>query len=134
MMSEEIIKQVIVVRKDLNMRKGKIASQVAHASLLAVFGERDSFSIRTSDSISIYLDASLKTWLAGKYTKIVVGCDSEDELLDLNAQAVQAMIRSALIKDSGFTEFHGVPTYTALALGPQKSSSIDKITGYLKLL
>jgi len=134
MSNKETVKQVIVVRKDLNMRKGKIASQVAHASLLAVIGEIGSLTTQTSDSISINLDPILKLWLSGNYTKIVVSCDSESELLCLHLQATQAMLRSALVKDSGFTEFHGVPTYTALALGPQESNLIDKITGRLKLL
>ena len=30
------IKQVIIVRKDLNMRKGKIAAQVAHAAMKVI--------------------------------------------------------------------------------------------------
>lgn len=36
------IKQVIVVRTDLNMRKGKMCSQVAHASM-KVFFDRMSY-------------------------------------------------------------------------------------------
>ena len=131
---DKMVKQVIVIRKDLNMRKGKMCAQAAHSSMKSILGDRDSYWIETSDNISIPLDSYLKEWLFGNYTKIVVGCDSEEELKYLHLQAIQSMIRTALITDIGLTEFHDVPTYTALAIGPHKADEIDRITGHLKLL
>lgn len=75
-----MLKQVIIVRKDLNMRKGKMIAQGAHASLTAAFAP------------------------------------------------------CALIQDHGLTEFGGVPTYTAVAIGPAEDVVIDRITGELSLL
>ena len=73
-------------------------------------------------------------WLESSFKKIVVGCDSEKELIELDEHAIREGIISALIKDSGLTEFHGVPTYTALAIGPDSGELINKVTGHLKLL
>ena len=130
-------KQVIVVRKDLNMRKGKIAAQVAHASMKVILDEMSidvSNMGRTYYELKIYNDDPLLEWLGKLFTKIVVGCNSEEELLELKSQADKIKIRNSIIQDSGLTEFHGVPTYTVLAIGPDDSEKIDKITGHLKLL
>ena len=114
------MKQIIILRKDLGMRKGKMIAQGAHASLGA------------------YLKFSkhpwVKEWLAGPFKKIVVSVDSEDELLELYHQAQELDIPRDLIRDSGLTEFHGVETYTAVALGPAPDDVLDPITGELKLL
>jgi PTH2 family peptidyl-tRNA hydrolase len=63
-----------------------------------------------------------------------VGCQDEAELLALHEQAKQSGLSFALIRDSGLTEFNGVPTFTALAVGPGEDGEVDKITGHLKLL
>jgi len=140
-MSEEvprrITKQVLIVRKDLNMRKGKIASQSAHASLKVFLdmmveepcGPSDCIRVLTYEKGSAFQD-----WLNGAFTKITVSVDSEAALLDLAERAKTAGVPSALIQDSGRTEFHGVPTYTVLAIGPAWSDQIDPLTGGLPLL
>lgn len=136
-----MIKQVIVVRKDLNMRKGKIASQVAHASMGAIMRYHTVEDVPVDymadyKYINILADPALVEWLInGSFTKICVGCDSEEELLELNNKVKESGIRNySLIQDNGTTEFNGVKTYTALAIGPALSEKIDKITGHLKLL
>lgn len=113
------LKQVLVIRKDLNMRKGKMVAQGAHASVMAVMGTPK---------------AILNQWWSTGMTKVCVGCDSKEELLDLEKKAEEAGIVRALIHDAGRTEFHGEVTATALAIGPWLSEEIDKITGHLKLL
>ena len=142
------VKQVIVVRKDLNMRKGKIAAQVAHASM-AVLLDRMSFgdiSIMhplnppikntrfTELSMVISKSSSLYDWLTGSFTKVVVSVNSLDELLLLQTKANDAGIINAVITDAGRTEFHGEPTVTCIAIGPDESDKIDEITGDLPLL
>ncbi len=114
------MKQVIVVRKDLNMRKGKMAAQVAHGSLGVTLANLE--------------HPDVKEWLSGAFTKICVSCETEDELLALEEAADEAGIINCLITDSGKTEFRGVPTNTVLAVGPANRDDIDKITGNLKLL
>lgn len=132
-------KQVIVIRKDLKMRKGKMIAQGAHASMKVILDEmyRSPFGFTeeyTKFHMTILNESPLCQWLEGIFTKIVVGCDSEEELLSLRSSAQIYRVRNALIQDAGKTEFNGVPTYTALAIGPDDPEKIDKITGHLKLL
>lgn len=124
------IKQVIVVRTDLNMRKGKMIAQGAHASLSAILRNT---SIK-KNKLTIELTEEMKLWLSVAFTKIVLKASSEAELFLLYETAKRANLPASLICDSGKTEFHGVPTYTAVAIGPAASEEIDKITGNLQLL
>ena len=125
-------KQVIVVRKDLNMRKGKIAAQVAHASMAAILKE----SKYVGDTLQIQLnrDCALEIWLNTKFTKIVVSVNSEEDLLAIEKKAQELNLRHALITDCGLTEFNNVPTKTCIALGPDWPDTIDQISGTLPLL
>ena len=118
------IKQVIVIRKDLQMRKGKMIAQGAHASLAAILQDG---KLRDNEAI--------REWLSGTHTKICVYCDGEPELLSLYAEVKNSdIINHALIIDAGRTEFNGVSTITCFAVGPGDAEKIDKITGQLKLL
>ena len=93
-----------------------------------------------SASMRVILDtpqpypAPMQAWLSGRFTKVVVRVDSEAELLEVYQKAKDAGLPCSLIQDSGATEFHGVPTYTAVAIGPDEAEKIDAITGQLKLL
>ena len=127
-------KQVIVVRKDLNMRKGKMVAQGAHASMKAILDEG---YFETPDLglplFVIPMTEAVQAWLTGLFTKICVGVNSLDELIDIYQQALDAEIACSLVLDSGLTEFKE-PTYTAVAVGPAPNEVVDKITGHLKLL
>lgn len=128
-------KQVIVVRKDLNMRKGKIAAQVAHASLKAIIDSAKRGMSEGRIVLSFDPESPVGQWLFGtSFTKICVYVESEKELDMLQANAELAGLPNALIIDSGRTEFKGVPTKTCLAIGPDFSDKIDLITGSLPLL
>jgi PTH2 family peptidyl-tRNA hydrolase len=74
-----------------------------------------------------------KKWLEGNFAKITVSVNSEQELLDIAEKAKTAGVECHLVRDSGLTEFHGVPTLTCLALGPDDAVKIDAITGHLSL-
>lgn len=120
------MKQVIVIRKDLSMRKGKMVAQGSHASLNAF--------LRAQESVASSNEAeSLRLWRLGLQTKICVGVESEQELLEVHKKAQEAKLPCHLVQDAGLTEFKE-PTYTALGIGPASSEAIDKITGKLKLL
>ncbi len=124
-------KQVIIIRKDLNMRKGKQIAQGAHASMKVLLDS----AINNEDTLTIHLDDSaLSNWITGLFTKVCVGVNSEKELVDLYKQALEKGLLCSLIVDSGLTEFDGVPTKTAVAIGPAYPEEIDPITGHLKLL
>ena len=113
-------KQVIVMRTDLNMRKGKMVAQGAHASLRATL---------------LYMhDPRVTAWLAGPFAKICVQVPSEKALMEVYDMAWEAGLPVALITDAGRTEFNGVPTVTCCAVGPDVVEVVDRFTGHLKLL
>lgn len=128
-----MVKQVIVVRKDLNMRKGKIGSQVAHASM-KIFFDRTKAIEGNSCLYLMELTEEMKEWKDGLFAKIVVEAGNEEELLMLYQRARESGLPVSLITDAGLTEFHGVPTNTCIAIGPAQAEAIDAITGGLKLM
>lgn len=150
-------KQVIVMRRKYpdgqggqrKLRTGKMIAQGAHASMAVLLNQMCEYTISDeySETLFGYLGRKIKKifgmadmsddmrrWIEGKFTKICVYVDSEEELLELHEKAKGAKLPNALIKDSGATEFGGVPTYTALAIGPAAPDKIDHITGKLPLL
>ena len=135
-MEDRKIKQVIVVRKDLNMRKGKIAAQAAHASMKVLLDRMSCSNDYGKMNLKLTMDFNgpLYNWIFAKFTKIVVYVNSEVELLTLRDECLFHELPCALIKDSGLTEFKGVKTYTCLAIGPEKNDKIDIITEDLPLL
>ena len=124
------VKQVIVVRNDLRskLRHGKLAAQVAHASMGAVFSE----SYVEFNEKRIPLKPELEHWLNEEFTKIVLRCDDEAQLLSIHQQAVDASLLTALIKDSGHTVF-SEPTYTCVGIGPATAEDLAPITSALKM-
>lgn len=138
------VKQVIVFRHDLlkNLRKGKIAAQVAHASLgaLLTMAHREEHTngfLYTDKWEKIEFDfqknSVLDQWLNGIFTKICVYVENEEELLEIYNKAKEANLPCSLITDAGNTEFHGIKTNTCVGIGPWFSKDIDKITEDLKL-
>lgn len=133
-------KQVIVMRTDLKMRKGKMIAQGAHASM-KVFFDRipEGFSLSFPEGfervqIPIAVSGPMFAWMFGIFTKVCVRVESEADLLEVYERAKASHIPCALITDAGKTEFNGVPTKTCCAIGPAMPSEIDPITGNLKLL
>lgn len=127
------IKQVIVIRKDLNMRKGKMVAQGAHASISVL---ADALRVAATDwdhDRLVSLEPEMIQWLEQGQTKICVSVNSEEELLAVFEAAKEAKLPRSLIRDAGHTEFNE-PTLTAVAIGPAIASKIDKITGKLTLL
>lgn len=124
------MKQVIIIRKDLKMRRGKEIAQGSHASMSFLLK-----SIKPTVEHHAMIDCmgEMVEWLQGGQTKICLQIHSEEELLELHKKAEEMGLRSNYITDAGRTEFNGVPTITSLAIGPNKSEDINKITGHLKL-
>lgn len=136
------IKQVIVVRKDLNMRKGKIAAQAAHASMKVFFDRMTKLSgyryvggvSMNGDSLVLNPTPEMTYWIENTFDKICVSVNSEIDLDALYGAAIKAGIPCSQIVDCGKTEFNGVPTKTCIAIGPDHAEKIDLITGGLPLL
>lgn len=120
-------KQVIVMRKDLNMRRGKEIAQGSHASMAFMSRQLQ------GGKANVKLSDAAREWMESGFTKVCCRVDSEEELLQIKAKAECAGLEVHLITDSGKTEFDGVATNTCLAIGPDQAEKIDPITGHLKL-
>lgn len=111
-------KQVIIVRADLKMSRGKTCVQAAHAALgAAEKASKDWYEV----------------WKREGQKKVVVKAANEKEMYELYETAKKAKLPCYLVQDAGLTELEPGTT-TALAMGPAPNESIDKITGKLKLL
>ena len=114
-------KQIIVVRTDLAMSKGKTAVQVAHGSL--------SSYVKTKKHYPDWAD----NWFKEGQKKIAVKVKSEDEILQLADLAKKNNIPFAIINDAGLTQLPP-GTITVVGLGPSREEILDKICGDLSLL
>ena len=137
-------KQMIVMRRDLKMRKGKIAAQAGHACVEAVLmalareGRLNDVCVTPDDSWVYLADdgaqpSPLTDWFGAGVAKVCVYVDSEEALLELAAKGREEGFLCALVRDAGHTEFHGEPTYTCLAFEPLYPEQIDPLTGELPL-
>jgi PTH2 family peptidyl-tRNA hydrolase len=114
-------KQVIVVRTDIKMSKGKIAAQAGHAAVSAAEYARKN------------RPEWWNPWINEGQCKIAVKVSSEKEILDLERKARIANLPIALIVDRGLTELPPETT-TCLGIGPAPSNKVDSVTGNLRLL
>lgn len=112
------MKQVILVRQDLKLPKGKLAVQCSHASSTAL--------------IKSHKD-DIKKWQVGGMKKVVLRVKDLDELLKYKDQAEDLGLVTALIEDAGKTVV-APGTITCLGIGPDKEEKIDKVTGKLKMV
>ena len=114
------IKQVIVVRTDLDMGKGKIAAQVGHACVLGAEHVRKSNPEWFSE------------WWTGQ-EKIVLKAANLKELEQVKQDAIEFDVPWSEVTDAGHTQI-APGTTTCISIGPAPEEKIDKITGDLKLL
>ncbi|HEV2702654.1 MAG TPA: aminoacyl-tRNA hydrolase [Steroidobacteraceae bacterium] len=112
------MKQIIVVNESLRLPRGKLAAQVAHAAIASFMR-----APRAAQGL----------WLSEGMRKIVVSCESAEQLLALFERANEAGLPSELIRDAGRTVVEA-GTVTCLGLGPAADSDLDKITGALRLV
>jgi PTH2 family peptidyl-tRNA hydrolase len=117
-------KQVIVVRTDIKMSTGKLAAQVAHASVTCVIN-----MIRKEGKFKKWVEE----WEKEGQKKIVLQVLSLNELLSIYEKALNKGLPSCLIRDAGLTELEP-GTITCVGIGPAPEELVDEITGQLKLL
>lgn len=116
------------------MRRGKEIAQGSHAAM-AFLTDRIRQNLSgpiAAASVRVDLSALETLWLARGMAKICLRVHSEDELLAHHRQAQALGLNSTLIVDSGRTEFNGVATLTACAIGPAEAERIDRVTGALE--
>lgn len=114
-------KQVIAVRTDLGMSKGKMAVQVAHGSVSA------------AERARVTKQEEWRAWMREGQKKVAVKVISEEEILELRRQAITHSLPHAIIRDAGMTELPP-GTLTVIGIGPAKTQAVDAVTKDLKLL
>ena len=114
-------KQVIIVRKDISMGKGKLAAQVSHASLSSY-----------QKTLKINMDVA-KAWEHEGQKKVVLKVDGLDDLLEQFELAKREGIPCELIRDAGHTQIEP-GTVTCVGIGPWEEKKLDELFGKLKLL
>lgn len=135
------VKQVIVIRSDLGMRRGKEIAQGAHASMrwlsLRLNACGWTWSSGTPAPFAWHASADFTeaehAWLTGAFAKICCRVRSLEDLLKVADAAAEAGLTVHVITDAGRTEFGGQPTITAAAIGPDLAGLIDPVTGGLEL-
>ena len=114
-------KQVIIVRRDVNMGTGKIAAQVAHAAVMG------------AEKVKVSRREWFNSWFTAGQAKVVVKVKSVEELIKVRNLAEDLRLPVVQVQDSGLTQ---IPpgTITCIGIGPAPSKLVDKVTHELKLL
>lgn len=113
------MKQVIIIRKDLGLSKGKMAAQAAHAA------------VKASNKVKSKNKRTWKKWMDQGGKKVILKAESRDDLLELKTIAQRNGLPTSLITDAGHTEIEPGTT-TCLGVGPAEDEKIDRITGDLE--
>ncbi len=107
---------VIAVRKDIDIGKGKMAAQVAHAAVAcALRASRERKKL-------------FREWMSQGQKKIVIRVSDERELLELKRRVDAEGMLTETITDAGLTQ---IPpgTLTCMGIGPDESTRLDPLTG-----
>lgn len=116
-----MIKQVIVVRRDISMGTGKVAAQVAHAAVLG------------AERVRALRREWFESWMRHGQAKIVLKVKGMEELMQVKQRAEELDLPVVQVDDAGLTQLEPGTT-TCIAIGPAPAEVIDKVTGGLKLL
>lgn len=111
------MKQAIVARSDLGMGKGKLAAQVAHASL---------------QGYEEAMPDVQRQWKGGGQKKVVLQATGERQIFELADAAEREGLPHAVVRDAGHTQLDP-GTVTAVAIGPGPEETVDRVTGELRL-
>ena len=117
------MKQVLLVRTDLDMSMGKVGAQCAHASRQVII-----------ETTGLMDSEEFKEWQEDSYKTVCLAVKSLKDLEKYYNKAIEAGLPAKMIVDNGWTCFNDVKTPTVVAIGPAKSDKIDTITKRLRLL
>lgn len=141
------MKQIIIVRKDLNMSKGKMAAQVAHASMAFLTNAIKNCSNISRFEPSLYYDCGFfipkelyEDWICGSFTKVILEAKNKYQLEKIYTTCNELGLKEDVdyfpIKDNCYTELepeevdeNGVGrTLTCVGFIPLKDETADKIS------
>lgn len=131
-------KQVILIRRDLKMRRGKEVAQGAHAAMMWLRSKLIEMELHGAGSYgdrifhNDFMEGEVD-WLTGSMTKVVCQVADLAELESVVAAAKAAGLTAHAVTDEGRTEFGGTPTVTAAAIGPDRADEVDAVCGKLRL-
>ena len=103
------------------MGTGKKCAQSCHAS------------VSSADIVRVKNKDVWKKWKNTGQKKVVLKVSSMEDLSEIIQKLGKTKIPYFLVKDAGLTQL-SPGTSTALGIGPALSTTLDKITGELKLL
>lgn len=134
------VKQLIIVRNDLRskLRHGKLAAQVAHASMAAFLQNKilfigyDENGNVINPELKLRLSDAQYAWIDGVFTKVVLRADDLDHLQELSLLCRENNIPTFMINDAGRTVF-SEPTITCMGVGPFDSEILDNLFSDLKM-
>lgn len=117
----ENVKMVIAVRRDLDLGKGKIAAQVAHAAVMCALKAEK------------YEKKLFKEWIREGQRKVVIRVDTLSALMELKRKVEIMGLVHEIITDAGHTQIEP-GTITCLGIGPVEEDVIEPVTGEYSLL
>jgi PTH2 family peptidyl-tRNA hydrolase len=127
------------MRKFKGLRTGKYIAQACHASMAFLIKEmyvasyNDGFEFATKNFNNVQVE-EINHWLKNSFRKIICYVNSEQELEEIHQKALDNGLISHIIEDNGATEFNGVKTKTAVAIGPHYDEKFEELTNQLPLL
>lgn len=116
----EDFKMVLVARNDLKMGKGKVAAQCSHATL------------GLYKKLILKAPKALNRWEMCGQVKVVLKCESEEDMLALQERARLLKLPTHITIDAGRTQIAPNSRTVMAILGP--ADIVDDVTGGLKLL
>lgn len=149
MSNQDKWKQIIIVRRDLDMSPGKLAAQVSHASMAFITRAIQANAQDDGDKVRscIAFDKDMyEGWLGGTFTKVCLGAKSKTKLENAIRKAEElGMVEGEdffIIRDRCLTELapeeydeEGIGrTITCVGFRPMRSSEVDPIGKKFQLL
>jgi len=131
------VKQVLILRTDLNMRQGQLVGQGTEGGQFSLIQDARKVDLQSESCVALHIPryfSDIEWIFEHNVAMIVVGVNSEANLLAKFEQARESGIRCTLVKDKGKTQIGEVETYTAVAIGPAEVELLAPITGELQLL
>lgn len=97
------MKQIIIVRKDLNLSHGKMAAQVSHASMAFLSRAIQSGNVTEADNTTSQVTFSIENdilndWIGGIFTKVILRAKNKNDLM----RAVRIATKNGMVENKDF--------------------------------